>query len=147
VNIQGAPPRRVFLFKQEYTDAFELRRAVGRSFRGSLLNVLDANEDGLRTACAVVRSSPRGSGLVLVQRERRDAQSIRQLERIRDLEALRSFPLVVLGGDAADPLAVRRAHEDGADGFVALPAKGAELARIGRAVAEFWERLQLLKSA
>jgi len=147
VNRQGIQPRRIFLFKQEYTDAFELRRALGREFRRSLLNVLDANEDGLRTACVVVRSGHHASGLVVVERERRDSESIRHLARIRELPELRSLPLVVLGDDAADALASLRAHEDGADGFIALPAKGADLARVGRAVGEFWGNLELVRSA
>lgn len=147
MNSQANPPRRIFLFKEEYTDAFELRRAVGRSFRRSLLNVLDANEAGLRTACAVVRSGQPSSGLVLVEREHRDAPSIRHLARIRELPELGSFPLVVLGDVSGDPLALLRAHEDGADGFVALPSEGADLARVVRAVGEFWEHLQLAKSA
>jgi hypothetical protein len=146
VNHQWNPPVRIFLFKREYTDAFELRRAIGRSFRRSLLNVLDANDDGVRTACAVVGSRYRPSGLVLVEQERRDAESVRRIERIRQVQELRSFPLIVLGKDE-DPNAVLHAYEDGADGFVALPENGADVGRIGRVVAEVWERLHLVKSA
>jgi hypothetical protein len=147
VNHQGNPPDRIFLFRREYTDAFELRRAIGRSFPRSLLSVLDANEDGLRIACAVVRSGRRSSGLVIVEQEARDARTLRHLAGIRAIPELGSSPLVVLGPDGGDPHAVLRAYEDGADGFVALPPRGADLARIGSAVAELWEHLQLAKSA
>ena len=144
---QGNSPVRFFLFRREFTDAFDLRRALGRSFRRSLINVLDANDDGLRRACAVVRSTPRTSGLVVVEQERRDARSIRHLRRIRELLELRSLPLVVLAHEGDDPHAALRAYEDGADAFVALPSDGADLSRACSAVFDLWERLQLAKSA
>jgi DNA-binding NarL/FixJ family response regulator len=146
VTFHESPPVRVFLFKREYTDAFDLRRAIGRSFRRSLLNVLDWNHDGLRTACAVVRANHQPPGLVLVEQEPCGAGTIEQLRLIRELPEFCSLPLIVLGDDA-DSRAVQRAYENGADGFVALPRNGADLSKVGGAVAKLWNHLQLAQSA
>ncbi len=147
MNHQGHPPVRIFLFKREFTDASELRRAIGMSFPEGLLNVLDANDDGLRTACTVVRSTPRRPGLVIVERERREPRSIDHLSKIRELLELRALPLVVLGYDHDDSHAMLGAYEDGADGFVAIPPRITDLTRVGNAVAKIWGHLQLVQSA
>ena len=128
---------RVFLFKREYFDAFHLRVAIGMSFGGCIVDVLDQSEAGMRTACAIARSDDRVPGLILVEQVRRDPRTVMKLDRIRGLPELRPLPVVILG-DGEEPDSVLRAYQAGADGFIPLPEHAIALPRIGRDLEQFW---------
>ena len=137
---------RVFLFKRESVDAFHLRLAIDLSTLRCDLHVLDQNHDGIRRACTIIRSATPLSNLVLFEQERRDGASLQMLKRIRDLPELNSLPVVVLG-DGDDPDAEGISWEAGADAFVPLPTRAADLARTGRDIAKFWSDHQLAMTA
>ena len=142
----GPASLRVFLFKREFVDVFHLRLAIGMAFLGSAVSVLDQNEVGMRAACEIVRSGDPVPSLILVEQTRREPASIGTLGLIRNLPELRSMPVLVLG-DGGEPDSPLRARQDGADGFIPLPERAADLPRIGRDVAQFWWERQLSKSA
>lgn len=132
----SAIPIRVILFKRPFVDAFHLRLAIGMSLLWCDVQVLERSNQGMRTACAIVRSGNRNPGLILLEREPGDDVGSFP-ERIRRSPELGALPLVVLG-DGEDPDAERRAMEVGADGFIPLPTRASELARTGRDIARFW---------
>jgi CheY-like chemotaxis protein len=131
-----AAPIRVILFKRPFVDAFHLRLAIGMSLLWCDVQVLERSSQGVRTACAIVRSGNRTPGLILLEREPGDDLGSFP-ERIRRSPELAALPLVVLG-DGADPDAERHALENGADGFIPLPTRASELARTGQDIAKFW---------
>ncbi len=129
-------PIRVLLFKRPFVDAFHLRLAIGMSLLWCDVQVLERSNQGMRTACAIVRSGLRTPGLILLEREPGDDVGSFP-ERIRRSPELRALPLVVLG-DGEDPEAKRHALADGADAFIPLPTRACELARTGQDIARFW---------
>jgi DNA-binding NarL/FixJ family response regulator len=136
VSLTSAAPIRVILFKRPFVDAFHLRLAIGMSLLWCDVQVLDRSNQGMRTACAIVRSGHPLPGLILLEREPGDdVGSFPHL--IRHTPELETLPLVVLG-DGEDPDAERHALEEGADAFIPLPTRASELARTGREIARFW---------
>jgi hypothetical protein len=136
MDMSASIPIRVILFKRPFVDAFHLRLAIGMSLLWCDVQVLERSSQGMRTACAIVRSGHPTHGLILLEREPGDDVGSFP-ERIRRSPELGALPLVVLG-DGADPEAKRHALADGADGFIPLPTRASELARTGQDIAKFW---------
>ena len=132
----SSSPIRVLLFKPPFVDAFHLRLAIGMSLLWCDVQVLERSDQGMRTACAIVRSGHPLPGLILLEREAGDDVGTFH-ERIRRSPELGRMPLVVLG-DAGDPDVERHALAAGADGFIPLPSRACELARTGQDIARFW---------
>ena len=130
----ASTPVRVFLFKRPYVDAFHLRLAIGMSLLWCDVQVLERSDQGVRTACAIAKSGQPLPGLVLVEDEGDDGGSFER--RVRGSE-LGDLPLAVLG-DGEHPGAACHAFQEGADGFISLPARASDLARTGRDIARFW---------
>jgi len=141
VSTSFAAPIRVLLFKPPFVDAFHLRLAIGMSLLWCDVQVLERSNQGMRTACAIVRSGHPVPGLILLEREAGDDVGTFH-ERIRHSPELEGMPLVVLG-DGQDPDAERHALAAGADGFIPLPTRACELARTGQDIARFWVHHEL----
>jgi CheY-like chemotaxis protein len=131
----ASKPVRVFLFKRPFVDAFHLRLAIGMSLLQCDVQVLERADQGMRTACAIAKCGPPLPGLVLVEDE--GGGEAASFERRLRRSEIGDLPLAVLG-DGADPAAERRAISEGADGFISLPIRASELARMGRDLARFW---------
>ena len=137
---------RVFLFKREGVDVFHLRLAVGMAFDAYSIHVMEQNQPGLRTACAILRSEGPRANLVLVEQRKHESATADLLASLRQVPELSSSPVVVLGV-AEDPCAERIALQEGADAFVPLAERASELPRIGRDLHRFWWDRELQKSA
>jgi CheY-like chemotaxis protein len=138
VSSASAAPIRVLLFKRPFVDAFHLRLAIGMSLLWCDVQVLERSNQGMRTACAIVRSGSPLPGLILLERQPGDDAGTFH-ERIRRSPELGGLPLVVLG-DGQDPNAELHALAAGADGFIPLPTRACELSRTGQDIARFWVR-------